>query len=327
MSTVEIKPWPDVSIRTETYSGKPHLEWAPVEGATAYEIWRSYSENGTYYRQWTMEKASYTNSSAKPGYTYYYKVKALTEEPQESSVVYVTCDCAAPTVKLTLHPVSGKPLLSWDDVEGAALYELWCAGSKAGEYTKLWSGAGTAYTHSSVKPGYTYYYKVKALCAKSNFGDSHYSKISYITADCATPKATLTINEETGRPTLTWESVAGAEKYEIHRAASKDGAFMKIWAVEGTSYPIPTLDEERVYYKVKALCAKSSYGDSQLSAPVCTLEEENAEPVEEAAQAEEVTVALDAPVIGAQVAVEEPVEEVEAEELEEVLADLNPAEV
>lgn len=327
MSTVEAKPWPEVSIYTETLSGLPHLKWSPVEGATGYEIWRGYSQDGEYWKMWEMENTSYTNSTAKPGFTYYYKIIALTEEPQESNIVYITCDCAAPVVKLENSPVTGNPKLTWEPVDGAVLYELWCGGSKDGKYTKIWSGAGTAYIHTSAKPGYTYYYKVKALCGKSNFGDSHYSRISYITADCATPKAALTVNEETGRPTLIWEPVEGAEKYEIHRAASRDGAFMKIWAVEGTSYPIPMLDDEKVYYKIKALCTKSSYGDSQLSAPVCTVEEEDIaimEEMAEAMEAQETVETTEAPEIVAQVAAEAPEAE---EEVVEILTDAAPSEV
>lgn len=58
-------------------SGKPKLTWNVVSGATKYEVWRKSGSKGTYVKYDTTTKTSYTNTSAKKGTTYYYKIKAI----------------------------------------------------------------------------------------------------------------------------------------------------------------------------------------------------------------------------------------------------------
>ncbi|MFQ9892399.1 MAG: GH85 family endohexosaminidase C-terminal domain-containing protein [Emergencia sp.] len=73
-------------------SGKPRLTWKKVDGATKYEIYRSGYSNGTYKKMYTTTSASYTNTSATKGYTYFYKVKAIGPDNfVESSIISVKC--------------------------------------------------------------------------------------------------------------------------------------------------------------------------------------------------------------------------------------------
>lgn len=46
-------------------------------GAVKYEIWRSTSKSGTYTKIYTTKYVNYTDSGAKSGVTYYYKVRAI----------------------------------------------------------------------------------------------------------------------------------------------------------------------------------------------------------------------------------------------------------
>ena len=43
-------------------------------------------------------------------------------------------------------------------------------------------------------------------------------------------------NDSQGRPTLKWNAVSGAAKYEVYRARSKDGDYIKYSTVTGTTY-------------------------------------------------------------------------------------------
>ena len=57
-------------------SGKPKIAWKAVSGATKYWIYRSTDgKSFSYYTSTT--KKTYTNTSAKSGHRYYYKVKAV----------------------------------------------------------------------------------------------------------------------------------------------------------------------------------------------------------------------------------------------------------
>ncbi len=64
------------SVKITTSSGKPKLSWGSVSGATKYWIYRSTDgKNFSYFDSTT--KTTYTNTGAKSGYKYYYKVKAV----------------------------------------------------------------------------------------------------------------------------------------------------------------------------------------------------------------------------------------------------------
>ena len=64
-------------VKITTSSGHPKLTWAKVDGAVKYEIYRATSKTGTYTKMLTTTSTSYTNTSAKAGTTYYYKVMAI----------------------------------------------------------------------------------------------------------------------------------------------------------------------------------------------------------------------------------------------------------
>ena len=57
-------------------NGKPVIKWAKISGAVKYEVQRATSKNGKYSLMKTVTGTSLTNTSAKAGKTYYYKVKA-----------------------------------------------------------------------------------------------------------------------------------------------------------------------------------------------------------------------------------------------------------
>ena len=84
---------PNVSGYIREDNGKPRLTWKPVSGATHYEVYRS--EDGiNYVKMFEIDGLSYTNTSAKAGKSYYYKVKAfddnLSEGPFSEVVVLTT---------------------------------------------------------------------------------------------------------------------------------------------------------------------------------------------------------------------------------------------
>ena len=69
---------PDVSIKLNK-NGDPKLSWDQISGATKYYVYRATSKDGEFKKIATVakEKSSYTDTDAKAGKTYYYKVKAI----------------------------------------------------------------------------------------------------------------------------------------------------------------------------------------------------------------------------------------------------------
>ena len=247
--------------------GRPTLTWKAVTGAAKYEVYRARSLNGDYIKYSTVTGTSYTNTSyIENGNTYYYKVRALKSDGTAgawSSVVSVTYKQTLPAPTVTGgNDAQGRPTLTWNAVSGAAKYEVYRARSKDGTYTKYSTTTGTAYTNSSyLTSGATYYYKVRALGANGNAGP--YSAVVSVTCRLKLTAPSVTGgNDAQGRPTLKWNAVSGAAKYEVYRARSMNGDYVKYSTVTGTSYTNTSYlaNGTTYYYKVRALGSDGSYG-------------------------------------------------------------------
>ena len=255
--------------------GRPTLKWNAVSGAAKYEVYRARSMNGDYIKYSTTTGTSYTNTSyIENGNTYYYKVRALKSDGTAgawSSIVSVTYRAAstgtlsAPTVTGG-NDAQGRPTLKWNAVTGAAKYEVYRARSKDGDYIKYSTVTGTSYTNTSyIEDGNTYYYKVRALDANGTAGAwSSIVSVTYRAASTGTLSAPSVTGgkDSQGRPTLKWNAVSGAAKYEVYRARSKDGDYIKYSTVTGTSYTNTSYIESgnTYYYKVRALKSDGTAG-------------------------------------------------------------------
>ena len=255
--------------------GRPTLKWNAVTGAAKYEVYRARSLNGDYIKYSTVTGTSYTNISyIENGNTYYYKVRALGSDGTAgawSSIVSVTYRAAstgtlpAPTVTGG-NDAQGRPTLKWNAVTGAAKYEVYRARSRSGEYIKYSTVTGTSYTNTSyIEDGNTYYYKVRALKSDGTAGAwSSIVSVTYRAASTGTLSAPTVTggNDAQGRPTLTWKAVSGAAKYEVYRARSHSGEYIKYSTVTGTSYTNTSYIEDgnTYYYKVRALDASGTAG-------------------------------------------------------------------
>ena len=251
--------------------GRPTLKWNAVTGAAKYEVYRARSLNGDYIKYSTVTGTSYTNISyIENGNTYYYKVRALKSDGTAgawSSIVSVTYRAAstgtlpAPTVTGG-NDSQGRPTLKWNAVTGAAKYEVYRARSKDGDYIKYSTVTGTSYTNISyIENGNTYYYKVRALDANGTAGA--WSSVVSVTYKQTLPAPTVTGgNDAQGRPTLKWNAVSGAAKYEVYRARSLNGDYIKYSTVTGTSYTNTSYIEDgnTYYYKVRALKSDGTAG-------------------------------------------------------------------
>ena len=247
--------------------GRPTLKWNAVSGAAKYEVYRARSKDGDYIKYSTVTGTSYTNTGyIENGNTYYYKVRALDANGTAgawSSIVSVTYKQTLPAPIVTGGKDSqGRPTLKWNAVSGAAKYEVYRARSKDGDYIKYSTVTGTSYTNTSyIENGNTYYYKVRALDANGTAGA--WSSVVSVTYKQTLPAPTVTGgNDAQGRPTLKWNAVSGAAKYEVYRARSKDGDYIKYSTVTGTSYTNTSYIEDgnTYYYKVRALDANGTAG-------------------------------------------------------------------
>ena len=260
------------SVKTDYLisTGKPYIKWAAVAGASKYEVYRSGSKDGTYTLLGTTTATNYTDNKANAGYIYYYKVKAVNAnsiKSNYSATVAATCHCARPVVKPDYLISTGKPYIKWTAVSGASKYEVYRSGSKDGTYTLLGTTTATNYTDNKANAGYTYYYKVKAVSKVSSGANSYYSVVIGATCHCARPSVKITTSN--GSPRLTWNAVAGANKYEVYRATSKNGSYTKMFTTSNLSYTNTSAKAGTTYYyKVKAVSKVKSTANSAFSTVV-----------------------------------------------------------
>ncbi len=248
---------PVVKIGNSATSGKPVLTWNTVYGATSYRIYRSTSRGSGYSMLGTTTATSYTNTGAKAGTTYYYRVKACNDaglSPYSNIVsgnVVVTPKPSAPVVKIGNSSTSGKPMLTWNAVSGATSYKVYRATSQKGTYSLLGTVTATSYTNTGAKAGVTYWYKVKAV---NSAGESAYSNI--VSGRATVTTLTMVHSATSGKPQLTWKAVSGAASYKVYRATAKNGAYSVINTTKALTYTnTGAALGTTYYYKVEALNA------------------------------------------------------------------------
>ena len=175
-------PRPEVTAGNAASTGYVKLSWEAVEGAVEYKIYRSTSKEGSYKLMKTTSGASYTNTNAKNGTTYYYKVKAIAKKEAANSAYSAVkaraCDLAQPDVEISLNS-KGKPRLTWEAVENAAEYKVYRSSTgEDGSFSLMYTTSGTSYTNSKAEAGETYYYKVRAMSDNSGAHSAYSAMVS-----------------------------------------------------------------------------------------------------------------------------------------------------
>ena len=242
--------------------GKPIVSWEKIPGADRYEVYRSVY-GGESKLLLTTRGNHMSNGSARTGLYYSYQVKAVAADERNSSVLsevtVAQCLLGAPVFRLGVKSSSGKPVLSWDPVDGAENYEVWRKEGKDGTYKLLTIAHGTRLTNTSAKPGISYYYQIRPM---SEDIPGVYSVEKHVTCDCARPNVQL--SRRNNHPYLSWKSVDGAIKYEVW--CSKDGGEEKLLAtVRGTHLTNNSAKKGHTYrYRVRAIC-QNKYGNSAYS--------------------------------------------------------------
>ena len=254
--------------------GKPTLHWNKLQNAVSYQVYRATKENGEYVRVFTTKGLTYTHVSAEAGKTYFYKVKALFADGTSQFSEFVSATFRP--VSVNFAPVAGnrdtdgKPTLRWNKLQNAVSYQVYRADSKDGKYVRVFTTKGLTYTHISAEAGKTYFYKVKALFAD---GTSQFSEfVSATFRPVSVNFAPVAGNRDTdGKPTLRWNKLQNAVSYQVYRADSKDGKYVRVFTTKGLTYThVSAQLDKTYYYKVKAVFSDGSTVFSEILSNTCT---------------------------------------------------------
>ncbi len=246
--TVELK-------KAENVTGGVKISWEKLDGAENYVIYRKTSANGEWKKLYTTKTnaSAYTDKSAKSGTKYYYTVQGVGDgeySKYDDKGVYKTY-IAAPKISSVENKITCTQI-KWGKVSGADYYEVYRK-AKGGSWKKLDSTKSTTFNDKNAKAGTVYEYKVRARVGKSTASAfSSAKKIVRLTVPKLS-KATA----ESGKVTLTYGKVTGADKYYIYRKTGSSG-WKKIASTTSTKYVDKSVKKGTTYtYTVKAV--RSSY--------------------------------------------------------------------
>jgi O-glycosyl hydrolase/regulation of enolase protein 1 (concanavalin A-like superfamily) len=190
------------------------LTWNASIGATSYNVKRSTTSGSGYATIASPTSASYTDSTAVNGTTYYYVVSAVngSGESANSSQVSATPGPVAPPVPTGLGALAGnnQVALTWNSSIGATSYNVGRSTTSGSGYATIASPTTANYTDTTAVNGTTYYYVVSAVNGNGQSANS--SEVAATPSAASTNQLLLNPGFEqpgTGKITTGYATVPG----------------------------------------------------------------------------------------------------------------------
>ncbi|MBR5251896.1 MAG: leucine-rich repeat protein, partial [Oscillospiraceae bacterium] len=246
-------------------SGKPVIKWSEMDGAVSFKVAYSTSKDGTYSLLKETTGTSVTHTGAVAGKTYWYKVRAICENSARTgqygtpkSITAASAKLATPTMTVSVNSTSGKPVIKWNAVDGAASYKVAYCTTQDGTYKLLKDTTDTSFTHTAAEAGEKYYYKVRAIHSDSAKNGAYCSP-KYVTCDLAKPTLTVSLNSS-NQPVIKWSDINNAAKYELYFRYSDedDESYRLLKSTTSTSFTHTEPHGETILYKVRAIHSNSA---------------------------------------------------------------------
>ena len=155
------------------------VTWTAVSGATGYNVYRATSNGGSYTKinASVLATNSYTNTGLTAGKTYFYKVTAVNAggESDRSNAKSAITKPGAPTGVRADDKSDDSIKLKWNDVSGAASYNVYILLTPNGTFTKRNSSpvGSNKYEDRNLNKGTTYYYNINATNAGGESAQSN----------------------------------------------------------------------------------------------------------------------------------------------------------
>lgn len=269
---------------TSSYS-KITLKWSKVTDAKGYVVYRSTSKKGKFKKVYTCRsgsKTSFSDTSAKFGKTYYYKVRAFryikvkvnkkTKTKLEyggwSDIVNQKRKLSAVTIKSAKCLTVTTASITWKKVTGAQGYEIYKSETKDGTYVYAGKVKGTgkvSYTAKKLKKGVAYYFKVKAY--RKSGSKTYYGGFSAAKKETFAEGQNLYLLFPKGVPTTKAEmeqylvtitvpikdenGVPGTKQLRVHKVLAKKfmKAFQEMYAI---GFPVRAEDTDTYNWREMA---------------------------------------------------------------------------
>jgi fibronectin type 3 domain-containing protein len=250
--------------------------WDNITGTNHYEIHRGTNSDASDRNKISsLTVTSYADTGLGSNTTYYYWIKACnaggtcSDFSQASSA---TTPLNAPkNIHFNVNSASEITVL-WDSVAETNHYQIYRGtNSDASDRSEISSPTSTSYADTGLGSNTTYYYWIKACNAQGTC--SNFSQASSATTSLNAPKNIHLNVNSTSQITVSWDSVADANYYEIYRATisntSNSTKIAEPSDSEGNSYIDNSLTPNTVYYYWMKAC-QTGGTCSDFSLPVTT---------------------------------------------------------
>ncbi len=214
-------------------AGGVKLTWNAVDGADRYFAWRRNETNTAWIDLGSVTGTTLTDTAARVGVAETYAVRAY-QGTKESSYVAVKgtalAGVAAPQVTAT--GVAGGVKLSWTAIAGADSYFAWRRNATDTAWIELGTFTGTTLTDTAARIGVAETYAVRAFRGTE--------KSSYLTVKGIALPVTLGVPQVTatgvaGGVKLSWDAIAGADRYFAWRRNATNTAWIELGSFTGTT--------------------------------------------------------------------------------------------
>ncbi len=239
-------------------TGYATFTWRVVPGASEYQVLRADTENGTYDYVATLnsETTHFTDYTDDGFKTYFYMVRAVMRDSEGvlTDNIYTPClkaEKPQPVLENVALTENNAIVVNFTAMPYATGTEIWAAsGTAAFKKVGTVLGDTNSYTHSKLKRGVKYQYKVRQYIVKD--GKTYYSEFSNVEDETTLKTTTITLTTTKAAAKIVCEKVTGANGYEIYMKAPTSKTYKKQVATKKQKYTKKGLKSGKTYkFKVR----------------------------------------------------------------------------
>ncbi|MER5216562.1 PA14 domain-containing protein [Streptomyces sp. NPDC002838] len=243
-----------------------------LDGVRKVDLWKNVSTTVSKTVNVTIPSGRHTLRVDYVNWTGSARVK-FAYTPRTSATVDKVKPLAPTGAAVTYDPATGKAKLTWAKNKEMDLagYRVYRRIKGTPDYRKVSGGdlvTGTSFTETVAPTGTAYYYEVRAVDKAGNESTGSADKLVTTVDKTAPLVPVVSASDDAVRGvSLDWQDDTFDVTYDVYRAASADGEFVKL----GISYGSSRLDEtapygDTSYYKVVAKDPAGNTATSQVLA-------------------------------------------------------------
>lgn len=224
------------------------ISWGALNNAVSYTVYRKAEGEESWKQLGEASGTSYEDEPLTSAVEYSYTVKAHHEKgyTAETSVDPAKITFIANAVIVEYQLNFNDIVVNWQDVDGAASYEVYRKATDETEYSLVATVSVPGYTDTDVEDGLSYSYQVRSLTENGNGsvrGDEGFDLVKL-------PITTEVVASLGGdNVTVSWAPADLAEEYVISRQDNLNGNW----------FDIATVDASQTKYEDRAVKSGKTY--------------------------------------------------------------------